>query len=272
MHTSSPLATLTSSSYAGIFLLLSVLLLAIGVSRDWISLAPRWVKLPGPIGLPLVGNLFRWLADNQFQNRCQNCLFKFYSDRHWVTFHKLRYWGIFPSFAEAAVGTYHFGGTKGDKARGGLEISFGLAKRLSPGGESSCDSPILRVALAALGFARSMIAWVLAFLDGHRVMVVVNGDAPGHEQLCPAAVGAVHDATFLICINRLLLRHPVPLLNRTHMHGAFLFLSSAGPTCNDPAQAGVPMREDGCAGDLWLSLKDQPLASSTSYKRASDFF
>jgi hypothetical protein len=63
----------------------------------------------------------------------------------------------------------------------------------------------------------------------------------------------------------------VPLLNRTHMRGAFLFLSSTGPTCNDPAQEGVPMREDVCASDLWLILKDQPLASSTSYKRASDF-
>ncbi|KAJ7359794.1 putative cytochrome P450 phenylacetate 2-hydroxylase [Mycena albidolilacea] len=59
---SSPLATLTSSNYGGILLLLSVLLLAICVSRDLINLAPRRVKLPGPAGFPLVGNLFHMRA------------------------------------------------------------------------------------------------------------------------------------------------------------------------------------------------------------------
>ncbi|KAF8169874.1 cytochrome P450 [Mycena galopus ATCC 62051] len=63
MPTLSPFATLAPSGYAGVFFLSSCLLvLFICVSTDLINLAPRQVKLPGPPGLPLVGNLFQMRA------------------------------------------------------------------------------------------------------------------------------------------------------------------------------------------------------------------
>ncbi|KAJ7020854.1 hypothetical protein C8F04DRAFT_1315888 [Mycena alexandri] len=57
----SPLATLTTSSYAGLFLLFACLVL-LYVSTDLITLAPRNVNLTGPVGLPLLGNLFQMRA------------------------------------------------------------------------------------------------------------------------------------------------------------------------------------------------------------------
>ncbi|KAJ6458951.1 putative cytochrome P450 phenylacetate 2-hydroxylase [Mycena vitilis] len=59
---SSPIFAFPTPGYAAALLLLSCLVLALYVSSDFVSLAPRTVKLPGPVGRPIIGNLFQMRA------------------------------------------------------------------------------------------------------------------------------------------------------------------------------------------------------------------
>ncbi|KAJ6602622.1 putative cytochrome P450 phenylacetate 2-hydroxylase [Mycena vulgaris] len=60
--TASLISSSTRSTYAAVFLLFSCILLAIYLPLDSFNLAPRRVKLPGPTGLPIIGNLFQMRA------------------------------------------------------------------------------------------------------------------------------------------------------------------------------------------------------------------
>ncbi|KAJ7613752.1 putative cytochrome P450 phenylacetate 2-hydroxylase [Mycena polygramma] len=54
-----PISAFATSGYTTTLVLFACVLLALYVSADYISLAPRRVKLPGPVGRPIVGNLFQ---------------------------------------------------------------------------------------------------------------------------------------------------------------------------------------------------------------------